>query len=280
MTPKNKKIDVQGREVVINTVNNEDYISITDIAKYKDEERTDYIIQNWLRNRNTIEFLGIWEKLNNPDFNPIEFEGFRNQAGLNSFVLTSKKWIGSTNAIGIVSKPGRYGGTYAHKDIAFEFASWVSVEFKLYLIKEFQRLKDQEQGQLDWNIKRNLTKINYRIHTDAIKENLIPKELTGKEKSMIYASEADVLNMALFGITAKEWRENNPDKTGNVRDYANVSQLVCLSNLESLNAVLINDGLEQSQRLEKLNKIAISQMKILIDDGDEYLAIESKETSK
>ena len=280
MTPKNKKIDVQGREVVINTVNNEDYISITDIAKYKDEERTDYIIQNWLRNRNTIEFLGIWEKLNNPDFNPIEFEGFRNQAGLNSFVLTSKKWIESTNAIGIVSKPGRYGGTYAHKDIAFEFTSWVSVEFKLYLIKEFQRLKDQEQGQLDWNIKRNLTKINYRIHTDAIKENLIPKELTGKEKSMIYASEADVLNMALFGITAKEWRENNPDKTGNVRDYANVSQLVCLSNLESLNAVLINDGLEQSQRLEKLNKIAISQMKILIDDGDEYLAIESKETSK
>jgi hypothetical protein len=277
MKPMNKKIDVQGREVVINTVNNEDYISITDIAKYKDEERTDYIIQNWLRNRNTIEFLGIWEKLNNPDFNPIEFDGLRNQAGLNSFVLTSRKWIEATNAIGIVSKPGRYGGTYAHKDIAFEFASWVSVEFKLYLIKEFQRLKDQEQGQLDWNIKRNLTKINYRIHTDAIKENLIPKELSGKEKNMIYASEADVLNMALFGMTAKTWRENNPDKTGNIRDYANVSQLVCLSNLESLNAVLINDGLEQSQRLEKLNKIAISQMKILIDDGDEYLAIESKE---
>jgi hypothetical protein len=277
MTPKNKKIDVQGREVVINTVNNEDYISITDIAKYKDEKRTDYIIQNWLRNRNTIEFLGIWEKLNNPNFNPIEFEGFRNQAGLNSFVLTSKKWIEATNAIGIVSKPGRYGGTYAHKDIAFEFASWVSVEFKLYLIKEFQRLKDQEQGQLDWNIKRNLTKINYRIHTDAIKENLIPKELSGKEKSMIYASEADVLNMALFGMTAKTWRENNPDKSGNIRDYANVSQLVCLSNLESLNAVLINDGIDQSHRLEKLNKIAISQMKILVDDGSEYLAIESRE---
>lgn len=277
MTPKNKKIDVQGREVVINTVNNEDYISITDIAKYKDEKRTDYIIQNWLRNRNTIEFLGIWEKLNNPDFNPIEFEGFRNQAGLNSFVLTSRKWIEATNAIGIVSKPGRYGGTYAHKDIAFEFASWVSVEFKLYLIKEFQRLKDQEQGQLDWNIKRNLTKINYRIHTDVIKENIIPKELSGKEKNFIYASEADVLNMALFGMTAKEWRENNPDKAGNIRDYANVSQLVCLSNLESLNAVLINDGMEQSQRLEKLNKIAISQMKILVDDGSEYLAIESRE---
>jgi hypothetical protein len=280
LTPKNKKIDVQGREVVINSVNNEDYISITDIAKYKDENRTGYIIQNWLRNRNTIEFLGIWEKLNNPDFNVIEFEYIKSQAGLNSFVLTSKNWIESTNAIGLVAKAGRYGGTYAHKDIAFEFASWVSVEFKLYLIKEFQRLKDQEQGQLDWNIKRNLTKINYRIHTDAIKENLIPKELSGKEKSIIYASEADVLNMALFGMTAKTWRENNPVKTGNIRDYANVSQLVCLSNLESLNAVLINDGIDQSHRLEKLNKIAISQMKILIDDGSEYLAIESNEKSE
>src|SRR6056297_3671309 len=277
MKPKNKKIDVQRREVVINTVKNEDYISITDIAKYKDEKRTDYIIQNWLRNRNTIEFLGIWEKLNNLDFNPIEFEGFRNQAGLNSFVLTSKKWIEATNAIGIIAKAGRYGGTFAHKDIAFEFASWISVEFKLYLIKEFQRLKDQEQSQLDWNIKKNLTKINYRIHTDAIKENIIPKELSGKEKNFIYASEADVLNMALFGMTAKEWRENNPDKSGNIRDYANVSQLVCLSNLESLNAVLINDGMKQSQRLEKLNKIAISQMKILADDGSEYLTIESRE---
>ena len=275
MNPKNKKIDVQGREVVINVVNNEDYISITDIAKYKDEKRTGYIIQNWLRNRNTIEFLGIWEKLNNPDFNVIEFEYIKSQAGLNSFVLTSKNWIEATNAIGLVSKAGRYGGTYSHKDIAFEFASWVSVEFKLYLIKEFQRLKDQEKSQLDWDIKRNLTKINYRIHTDAIKEKLIPKELSGKEKNIIYASEADVLNMALFGMTAKTWRENNPDKNGNIRDYANVSQLVCLSNLESLNAVLINDGMEQSQRLEKLNRIAISQMKILIEDGD--LAIESKE---
>ena len=277
MKPKNNKIDVQGREVVINTVNNEDYISITDIAKYKDENRTGYIIQNWMRNRNTIEFLGIWERLNNPDFNVIEFEYIKSQAGLNSFVLTSKNWIESTNAIGLISKAGRYGGTYAHKDIAFEFASWVSVEFKLYLIKEFQRLKDQEQGQLDWNIKRNLTKINYRIHTDAIKENIIPKELSGKEKNFIYASEADVLNMALFGMTAKEWRENNRDKAGNIRDYANVSQLVCLSNLESLNAVLINDGMEQSHRLEKLNKIAISQMKILVDDGSEYLTIESRE---
>ncbi|MDD4440119.1 MAG: KilA-N domain-containing protein [Tissierellia bacterium] len=277
MKIKNRKMDVQGREVVINTVNNEDYISITDIAKYKDEDRTGYIIQNWLRNRNTIEFLGIWEKLNNPYFNVIEFEGFKNQAGLNSFVLTSKKWIEATNAIGIVSKAGRYGGTYAHKDIAFEFASWVSVEFKLYLIKEFQRLKEQEQGQLDWNIKRNLTKINYRIHTDAIKENLIPKELSAKEKNIIYASEADVLNMALFGMTAKGWRDSNPDRAGNIRDYANVSQLVCLSNLESLNAVLIGDGMEQSQRLEKLNKIAITQMKILTDDEDYSLTETTKE---
>ncbi len=229
-----------------------------------------------MRNRNTIEFLGIWEKLNNPDFNVIEFEYIQSQAGLNSF-LTSKNWIESTNSVGLVSKAGRYGGTYAHKDIAFEFASWVSVEFKLYLIKGFQRLKDQEQGQLDWNIRRNLTKINYRIHTDAIQENLLSKELSGKEKSIIYASEADVLNMALFGMTAKTWPENNPDRNGNIREYANVSQFVCLSNLESLNAVLSNDGLEESQRLEKLNKIAISQMKILVDDGDEYLAIGTKE---
>lgn len=266
MKTKNRKIDVQGREVVINIVNNEDYISITDIAKYKDDKRTDYIIQNWLRNRNTIEFLGIWEKLNNPDFKPIEFEGFRNQAGLNSFVLTPKKWIETTSAIGMTSKAGRYGGTYAHKDIAFEFASWISVEFKLYLIKEFQRLKEQEQGQLEWNIRRSLTKINYRIHTDAIKMNIVPKTLSAKEKNIIYASEADVLNMALFGMTAKTWRENNPDKDGNIRDYADISQLVCLSNLESINAVLINEGLKQPQRLEKLNKIAITQMRILTED--------------
>lgn len=274
MKVKNRKIDVQGREVVINLVNNEDYISITDIAKYKDEKRTGYIIQNWLRNRNTIEFLGIWEKLNNPNFNVVEFEYIKRQAGLNSFVLTSGNWINATNAIGIVAKAGRYGGTYAHKDIAFEFASWISVEFKLYLIKEFQRLKEQEQGQLEWNIRRSLTKINYRIHTDAVKMNLVPKELSAKEKNIIYASEADVLNMALFGVTAKTWRENNPDKDGNIRDYSNISQLVCLSNLESLNAVLINEGLEQAQRLEKLNKIAISQMRILTEDEDRNYQIE------
>ena len=263
MTPKNKKIDVQGREVVINTVNNEDYISITDIAKYKDEERTDYIIQNWLRNRNTIEFLGIWEKLNNPDFNPIEFEGFRNQAGLNSFVLTSKKWIESTNAIGIVSKPGRYGGTYAHKDIAFEFASWVSVEFKLYLIKEFQRLKDQEQGQLDWNIKRNLTKINYRIHTDAIKENLIPPELTPAQVAYTYANEADMLNVVLFGKTAKQWKDENPTAKGNMRDAATLNQLLVLANLESYNAVLINQDKNQKERMELLRMLTAQQLQTL-----------------
>lgn len=210
--------------------------------------------------------MGIWEKLNNPDFNPIEFEGFRNQAGLNSFVLTSKQWIEKTNAIGLTAKAGRYGGTYAHKDIAFEFASWVSVEFKLYLIKEFQRLKDEEQKQLGWDIKRNLARINYRIHTDAVKDNLIPENLSAKQTSIIYANEADVLNMALFGKTAKQWRDENPDKKGNIRDYANVSQLVCLVNLENLNAVFINEGLAQSERLIKLNQIAIQQMKILVQD--------------
>jgi hypothetical protein len=266
MSKKNKKIDVKGLEVTIVTQEKSDFISLTDIARYKDATRTDYIIQNWLRTRNTIEFLGIWERLNNPDFNPIEFEGFRNSAGLNSFVLTSKQWINKTNAIGIVAKAGRYGGTYAHKDIAFEFASWVSVEFKLYLIKEFQRLKEIETKDLDWNIKRNLSKINYRIHTDAIKENLIPTNLSKQQTSLIYATEADVLNMALFGKTAKEWRDQNSKQKGNIRDYANVSQLVCLSNLENLNAVFINEGYEQSKRLVKLNQIAIHQMKILVED--------------
>ncbi len=261
-----EKINVLNKEITFYRQNDENYICLTDIARYKDEERTDYIIQNWLRNRNTIEFLGIWEHLNNPNFNPIEFDGFRKKAGLNSFILTAKQWIEKTNAAGIVSKPGRYGGTYAHKDIAFEFASWISVEFKLYLIKEFQRLKESEQKQLGWDIRRNLAKINYRIHTDAIKENLIPKELTKEQINQIYASEADVLNVALFGIAAKEWRDNNEDKSGNIRDYANVSQLVCLSNLENLNAVFINDGLPQNVRLIKLNKVAIQQMRLLTED--------------
>jgi len=260
------KIQVLNKEITIQTQHKEDYISLTDIARYKDAERTDYIIQNWLRNRNTIEFLGIWEHLNNPGFNPIEFDGIKKQAGLNSFILTAKRWINATNAIGLISKTGRYGGTFAHKDIAFEFASWISVEFKLYLIKEFQRLKDDERKQLGWDIRRNLTKINYRIHTDAIKENLIPPELTPQQINLIYASEADVLNMALFGITAKEWRDSHPREKGNIRDYANMAQLVCLSNLENLNALFINDGLPQAERLHRLNRIAIQQMRLLTND--------------
>ena len=267
MAKKNKKIDVQGTEVTVFSHIESAYISLTDIARFKDSKRTDYIIQNWLRNKNTIEYLGIWERLNNPDFKPIEFDGFRNQAGLNSFTLTPKQWIEKTDAIGLVSKRGRYGGTYAHKDIAFEFASWISVEFKLYLIKEFQRLKEDEQKQLGWDIRRNLTKINYRIHTDAIKGNLIPPHLGKQQIGYVYASEADILNMALFGKTAVNWRTENPDKTGNIRDYANVSQLVCLSNLENLNALFINEGLPQGIRLERLNQIAIQQMKILTTDS-------------
>ena len=262
------KINVKGTEICLFSKKQEDYISLTDIARYKDPIRSDYIIQNWLRNRNTIEFLGIWESINNPNFNPIEFDGFRKQAGLNSFVLTVKQWNKKTNAQGIISKPGRYGGTYAHKDIAFEFASWISVEFKLYLIKEFQRLKLEENKKkhLGWNVKRELAKINYNIHTDAIKNNLIPKKITKKQEKQIYASEADVLNVALFGITAKEWRIDNPKKKGNIRDYANVSQLVCLSNLENFNSLFIKKGINQHDRLIKLNEIAISQMKILVEN--------------
>ncbi|AMV70914.1 KilA-N domain-containing protein [Desulfuromonas carbonis] len=263
---KNRKIEVLEKEVGIRTINQEDYICLTDIGRYKDSERTDDLIRNWVRNRNTIEFLGIWEQLNNPAFNSVEFDGFRKQAGLNSFTLTPKQWIEKTGAIGLVSRAGRYGGTYAHKDIAFEFASWISVEFKLYLIKEFQRLKESEQAQLGWDIKRNLTKINYRIHTDAVKENLIPPTLTAKETSLIYAHEADVLNMALFGMTAKQWRETNPGEKGNIRDEANVAQLICLSNLENLNALFISDGLPQAKRLQKLNRIAINQMRLLTED--------------
>ena len=266
MTRKNKKITVKGSQITVVSQNENDYISLTDIARYKDSKRSDYIIQNWLRNRNTIEFLGIWEQLNNPGFNPIEFDGIRKQAGLNSFILTAKRWIDATGAVGLTSKAGRYGGTYAHKDIAFEFASWVSVEFKLYLIKEFQRLKEDELQQLGWDIRRNLTKINYRIHTDAIKENLIPPKLSPQQINFIYASEADLLNMALFAKTAKQWRDENPGQQGNIRDEANVSQLVCLANLETLNAHFIQQGLEQSERLRLLNQTAIQQMKLLLAD--------------
>lgn len=266
------KLTVMSQEITYYSVQEADFISLTDIARHKDGKRTDYIIQNWLRNRNTIEFLGIWEQLNNPEFNPIEFDGFRSKAGLNSFVLTAKRWIESTNAIGLISKAGRYGGTYAHKDIAFEFASWISVEFKLYLIKEFQRLKEEERKTLGWDIRRNLAKINYRIHTDAIKEHLIPETLTPAQTSLVYASEADVLNLALFGMTAAQWRAGNPEKKGNMRDYAEVSQLVCLSNLENLNALFIAEGFSQKERLERLNKIAIHQMTILSSDKRKKLS--------
>jgi hypothetical protein len=260
------KIEVKGTSITVVSGDVDDYISLTDIARYKDSDHTDDIIRNWLRNRNTLEFLGIWEQLNNPVFNPVEFDGIRMQSGLNSFTLTPKRWIEATRAVGITSKAGRYGGTYAHKDIAFEFASWVSVEFKLYLIKEFQRLKETEREQLGWDIRRNLTKINYRIHTDAIKTQLIPPQLTAQQTCLIYASEADLLNMALFGKTAAQWRDENPGNKGNIRDEANVAQLVCLANLETLNAHFIHQGLAQTERLALLNQTAIVQMKLLLAD--------------
>ncbi len=258
------KLQVLDQEIGTSQVNGIEYICITDIARYKSPDRTGAVIGNWMRNRNTIEFLGIWEQLNNLDFKVIEFDEFRKQAGLNSFTLTPTQWVEYTNAIGLISKAGRYGGTYAQKDIAFEFASWISVEFKLYLIKEFQRLKEQEFVQLGWDIRRNLAKVNYQIHTDAIKENLIPDTLTKQQINVVYASEADLLNMALFGITAKQWRDQNPDVKGNMRDYANIHQLVCLANLESMNAHYIAEGLPQSGRLLKLNALAISQMRVLL----------------
>ncbi|WP_421855497.1 KilA-N domain-containing protein [Marinomonas sp.] len=257
------KLQVLEQDISTMTKDGMEYICITDIAKFRNVDRTDIIIGNWLRNRNTIEFLGIWEQLHNPNFKPIEFDGFKKEAGLNSFTLNSKQWIASTDAIGLISKAGRYGGTYAQKDIAFEFASWISVEFKLYLIKEFQRLKEQEFQHLGWDIRRNLAKVNYLIHTDAIKENLIPDTLTPQQIQFVYASEADVLNVALFGVTAKQWRDESPSLTGNIRDHANVHQLVCLANLESLNAHFIEQGVPQSERVVKLNELAIRQMGIL-----------------
>ncbi|PIN88112.1 DNA-binding protein [Candidatus Woesearchaeota archaeon CG10_big_fil_rev_8_21_14_0_10_32_24] len=258
------KINVLGTEISYYQYNEDDFICLTDMVK--NIENGVVLIEKWLRNKNTIEFLGTWEEIYNLNFNSPEFEGIKNQAGLNRFSLSVKQWTEKTNSKGIIAKAGRYGGTYAHKDIAFEFASWISPQFKLYLIKEFQRLKEQEQKQLGWDIKRNLAKINYKIHTDAIKENLIPKEITREQTNRIYATEADILNVALFGMTAKEWRDVNPDKKGNIRDYANVSQLVCLSNLENLNALFINENLLQDKRLIKLNQIAIHQMKLLSED--------------
>jgi hypothetical protein len=266
-----EKINVKNTDLTIIQIYDEDYVCITDLARYKNADHTDDVIKNWLRNRNTIELLGIWECLHNPDFKPVIFDGFRKEAGLHSFVMTPKKWIDSTNAIGIVSKSGRYGGTYAHKDIALEFASWISIEFKLYLLKEFQRLKEEEQKALGWSAKRELAKINYHIHTDAIKHNLIPVELTPQQTSIIYATEADVLNVALFGVTAAAWREANPELKGNIRDYATINELICLSNMENLNAIFINEGVPQSERLIKLNRIAIQQMSILQEVGGRKL---------
>ena len=254
------KIFVKDTEISVIQVNSNDYICLTDMMKAKDGE---FFFSNWLRNRNTVEFLGIWEKVNNPNFNCVEFDIIKSQAGLNSYRLSAKEWMTKTNAIGIISKTGRYGGTYAHKDIAFEFAMWISPEFKVYLIQDFQRLKEEEQKQLGWSVKRELAKINYHIHTDAIKENLVPEEIDRYHASLIYANEADVLNVALFGMTAKEWRDANPDLKGNLRDYANINQLICLSNMENLNAVFINKGMPQRDRLIELNKIAIQQMKVL-----------------
>lgn len=265
----NKKINVNNLEIVIFNQSQEDYISLTDIARHKNPEEPADVVKNWMRTRGTIEFLGLWEKINNPEFKEIEFDQFKNNSGSNSFTLSPNKWIKSTNSVGIISKSGRYGGgTFAHKDIAFEFASWISAEFKLYLIKEFQRLKEEEseKKKLGWDAKRTLVKVNYKVHTDAVKENLIPEKISKKRKGQIYANEADVLNIALFGKTAQEWRKENPKLGGNMRDYATAAQLVCLAGLESLNAEFIRQELPQSERLEKLNQIAIIQMKSLEDN--------------
>jgi hypothetical protein len=263
---KNRSIVVQGCSVAIVSGRDDDYISLTDIARYRNAEHTDDLIRNWLRNRNTLEFLGIWERLNNPGFNPVEFDGIKSQAGLNSFTLTPKQWIERTGAVGITSKAGRYGGSYAHKDIAFEFATWISMEFKLYLIKEFQRLKVEEADResREWSFQRTLAKVNYRIHTDAIQEHLIPPTLTKAQVSFVYASEADLLNVALFGKTAADWRRENPKLAGNLRDHATLEQLVVLSNLESLNSVFIHQGIPAPERLRQLNTIAIAQVRSLL----------------
>ena len=262
------KFTVKDTEITVVKIKDEDYLCLTDMLKAKDG---DFFITDWLRNRNTLEYIGIWEKVYNPNFNYGEFAIIKSQAGLNSYKISVKEFVEKTNAISIQAKAGRYGGTYAHKDIAFEFAMWISPEFKIYIVKEFQRLKEEEQKLLGWSAKRELAKINYRIHTDAIKQNLIPPELSPAQKSFVYADEADMLNVAMFGMTAKQWREANQDLKGNIRDYATINQLICLSNMENLNAVFINDGLPQTERLEKLNKIAIQQMKILENIEDKNL---------
>jgi hypothetical protein len=266
---KTKILLVKGIPVATFKAGNEDYISLTDIARKKNPEEPKDVVKNWMRSKTTIEFLGLWEQLNNPDFKGVEFDSFLYEAGSNAFTLSPSKWIEITKAKGLISRQGNKGGTFAHKDIAFEFASWVSSGFKLYLIKEFQRLKEDESNclNLEWNLQRTLSKVNYHIHTDAIKENLIPKELTRKQASFVYASESDILNMALFGKTATDWRNENPETEGNIRDYATLEQLVVLTNLESLNAVLISQSIPASGRLMQLNKIAIQQLRILLNSN-------------
>lgn len=279
MAKNSTTIKVQGTPIKVQSVDGNDYICLTDIAKSKNSEHPDDLIRNWLRNRNTLELIGIWERLHNPKFNPVEFDGIRKQAGLNSFTLTPKQWIERTSAVGIQSKAGRYGGTFAHSDIAFEFASWVSVEFKLYLIKDFQRLKDDENERLSlsWNLNRTLSKINYRIHTDAIKDQLIPTQVSNTQAAMTYASEADLLNVALFGQTAKHWRDTHPDLKGNLRDHASIEQLLVLANIESMNAEFIHMRLSASERLLKLNGIAIRQMQSLTSNSTSTKQLSSNE---
>jgi len=262
-------INANGTEItIISQGNQDDYISLTDIARYKSDEPKD-VIKNWMRSKSTIEFLGLWEQLNNPNFKGVEFDAFKNEAGANAFTLSPQKWIDSTNAIGIISRAGRGGGTFAHKDIAFEFASWVSAEFKLYIIKDYQRLKSDENSRLslEWNVNRTISKINYKIHTDAIKDKLIPLGVTPAQQGITYASEAEVLNVALFGKTSKEWRAENPGNKGNIRDYATIQQLIVLSNLESMNAELIKQGIPQCDRLKRLNTMAIEQLTTLIGNS-------------
>jgi hypothetical protein len=254
------KITIKDTQIAVIQVKNEDYICLTDMIKVKDG---DFFVTDWLRNRNTLEYLGIWEQVSNPNFNYGEFATIKSKSGLNNFKISVKEFVERSNAIGLQAKAGRYGGTYAHKDIAFEFAMWISPEFKVYMVREFQRLKEKEQAQLGWTAKRELAKINYHIHTDAIKQNLIPPELSAAQTSIVYANEADVLNVALFGITAKQWRDAKPELKGNIRDYANINELICLSNMENLNAVFITENIPQKERLIKLNQIAIQQMKIL-----------------
>ena len=268
-----KKTALQVKDITIRTLqqNGIDYICITDIARQKNPHEPKDVVKNWMRLKNTLEYLGLWEKLNNSDFKGVEFDSFLMEAGSNAFTMSPSRWVELTGAIGILSKNGAGGGTYAQRDIAFKFASWVSVEFELYLVREFQRLKEQEQAQIGWSAKRELSKLNYHIHTDAIKQNLIPVEITPQQASRIYASEADVLNVAMFGVTALEWRDAHPDLKGNVRDYASVNELICLSNMESLNAVFIDEGLPQHERLIRLNRIAIQQMQVLEDVNKKYL---------